>query len=184
MVSDVLRSALATLVRGDPRDRLAERVALHLRERLPEDHIVLSRYSPRDRGDRIPVVVVGREALFVIEPRDDAGDLVCYQDHWYRRTGVSRTHTLGDSPSLRARRNVARVRSDLGTGGYMNVAIDAVVLLTRARAEDVGSSCVPVISGLDALVERIAGDLVHAPSPERTHALADALAKNITLATV
>lgn len=184
MLTDVLRGALSTVVRGDPRDRLAERVALHLRERLPDDHIVLSRYAPRDRGERIPVVVVGRERIFVIELRDDAGALACYQDHWYRRTGTSRTHPLGDSPSLRARRDVGRVRSDLGTGGYMNVPIDALVVLTRARAEDVGSSCVPVIAGLDALIDRITRAADGTPSPERTHALAEALATNIKLATV
>lgn len=184
IATDVLRTALGTLRRGDPRDHLAERVALYLRERLPDDHIVLSHYAPRDRGDRIPVVVVGRERLFVIEPRDEAGDLVCYQDHWYRLSGTSHTHPLGDPPSLRARSNVARVRSDLGTGGFMNVPIDALVVLTRARAADVGSSCVPVLAGLDELVRHMTGDLDRAPSPERTHALADALARNITLATV
>lgn len=184
MVSTVLRSTLGMLVRGDRRDRLAEGLALHLRERLPDDHIVLARYAPRDRGERIPVVVVGRTRIFVIEPRDEPGDLVCYQDHWYRRSGTSNTHPLGDSPSLRARQNVARVRSDLGTGGYMNVAIEALVVLTRGRADDVGSSCVPVIAGLDELVARIVRDVAGAPAPERTHALADALARNITLATV
>jgi hypothetical protein len=183
-VTVVLGRTLGTLVRGDPRDRLAEAVALHLRERLPEDHIVLARYAPRDHGDRIPVVVVGRERIFVIEPRDDAGDLVCYQDHWYRRSGVARTHPLSDSPSLRAARNVARVRNDLGTGGFMNVPIDALVVLSRGRAEDVGSSCVPVVAGLEVLVARMTRDLAGAPSPEHTHALADALARNIRLATV
>lgn len=169
---------------GDPRARLADRVAQHLREQLPDDHVVLARYAARDRAERIPVVVVGRHRLFVIEPRDEDGDLVCYQDHWYRQERAWRARPLADSPSLRARRNVARVRSDLGTGGFLNIAIDAAVVLTRGRPLDVGSSCVPVIAGLDPLVRYVTRDLAGEPSPARTHALADALARNITLAAV
>jgi hypothetical protein len=86
------------------------------------------------------VVVVARHAIFILEPRDEDGDLVCYQDHWYRKVGPGMAHALSDSPSLRARRNVARVRSDVGTGGFINVPIEAVVVLTRARPEDVRSS--------------------------------------------
>ena len=170
--------------RLDSRDRLAERVASHLRSQLPDDHIVLARYAPRDRGERVPIVVVGRWRLMVVEPRGEDGDLACYQDHWYRRTGVARLHALPDSPSLRAKRNVARVRSDLGTGGFLNVTIDAAVLLTRGRPVDVGSSCVPVIGGLESLVRHLVLGESEPPSPERTHALADALARNIRLAVV
>ena len=180
----MLRHAIGAFVRGNVRDRLADRVAQHLRERLPDDHVVLARYAPRDRGERIPVVVVGRHRIFVLEPRDDDGDLLCYQDHWYRQASGVRAHPLADSPSLRARRNAARIRSDLGTGGFLNVGIDASVVLTRARPLDVRSSCVPVIAGLDPLVRHVVRDLAAEPTPERTRALADALARNITLAAV
>jgi hypothetical protein len=88
-------------------------------------------------------------------------------------------HALTDSPSLRARRNVARVRSDVGTGGFINVPIEAAVVLTRARPEDVRSSCVPVVAGLDPLTRHIVRGLAPAPAPERTQALAAALAHNI-----
>jgi len=170
--------------RVDARGRLAERVAEHLRRSLPEDHIVLSPYAPRDRAERIPIVVVGRLGLFVVEPRDDEGDLVCYQDHWYRRVGPGVAHALSDPPSLRARRNAARVRSDLGTGGFINVPIEAVVLLTRGRPDDVRSSCVPVVAGVDAIVRYMLRGIPEAPHAERTRALAGALATNIKLSTV
>jgi nuclease-like protein len=183
-VSDPIHWMLGAVSRTDARARLAERVAHHLRQYLPDDHIVLPRYAPRDRGDRIPIVVVGRQTLFVVEPRDEEGDLLCYQDHWYRRLGPGIAHPVTDSPSLRARRNVARVRSDLGTGGFINISIDAVVVLTRGRPEDVRSSCVPVISGLDPLVRYMLRALAATPAPERTHALADALAQNIKLSLV
>lgn len=180
---DPVRWILASVSRVDARSRLAERVAQHLSERLPDDHIVLPRYSPRDRGDRIPVVVVGRAAIFVIEPRDDDGDLVCYQDHWYRRIGPGLAHPVTDAPSLRARRDRDRVRADLGTGGFLNVTIEPLVLLTRGRPLDVGSSCVSVIAGLDALVRYIMRGAPGTPAHEHTAALASALARNITLAT-
>lgn len=177
-----LRSVLGAVSRADTRGRLAERVAIALREHLPEDHVVLARYAPRDRGDRIALVVIGRDRLFVVEPRDEDGDVVCYQDHWYRRSGPSAAHPLADPPSLRARRNAERVRSDLGTGGFLNVRIEPLVVLTRARPDDVRSSCVPVIAGLDALVRYVLRSAAGDAAPERTHALASALEKNITLA--
>lgn len=183
-MSDPLRWVRGTVSRADARGRVAERVAQHLRESLPEDHIVLAPYSPRDRGERIPIVVVGRLGLFVVEPRDDEGDLVCYQDHWYRRVGPGTAHALSDPPSLRARRDAARVRSDLGTGGFINVPIEAVVLLTRGRPDDVRSSCVPVVAGADALVRYMLRGIPGTPHAERTRALAGALASNIRLSIV
>lgn len=184
-MSDLLPGPLRSLFGGGARHRLAEAVALQLRDRLPDDHIVIDGYAPRDRAGRIAIVIVGRDRLFVVEPRDEEGALLCYQDHWYvRPRDGGPAHPLPDSPSLRARRDVARVRSDLGTGGFLNVTIHAAVLLTRAHAEDVRSSCVPVFSGIDPLVAHLTGGLADAPAPERTQALAGALARNITVATV
>jgi hypothetical protein len=178
-----LRSVLEAVSHADARGRLAERAAAQLREQLPEDHVVLARYAPRDRGDRIALVIIGRDRLFVVEPRDEDGDLVCYQDHWYRRSGPNAAHPLADPPSLRARRNAERVRIDLGTGGFLNVRIEPLVVLTRARPDDVRSSCVSVIAGLDALVRYMLRSAPGDAAPERTHALASALAHNITVAT-
>jgi hypothetical protein len=172
--------ARAAVSRADPRARFADRVATYLREHLPDDHLVLSRYAPRDGGDRVPVVVIGRYGLTVIEPRDDEGDLVCYQDHWYLGA-VGAAHALGDAPSVRARINAVRVKRDLGTGGFINVPVEALVVLTRGRPADVRSSCVPVIGGLDPLVRFLSQRAAGAPVPERTEALAAALAHPITL---
>ena len=165
----------------DARGRLAEKVAAYLREQLPEGHLVLARYTPRDGGDRVSVVVIGGAGVVVVEPRDEEGDFVCYQDHWHRGEGVV-AHPLGDAPSLRARENAARVKRDLGTGGFITVKVDALVLLTKGRALNVRSSCVPVIAGLDALVRHIAQRAATPPSPEHARALADALDHPIKLA--
>ena len=80
--------------------------------------------------------------------------------------------------------NAARLRRDLGAGGFLNVPIEALVLLTRGRPEDVRSSCVPVIGGSDALVRHVMRDAAARPDPERARALAGALAQNIKLALV
>ncbi len=171
------RTALAA---AHPRGGLADRVAAELRGRLPEDHLVLSSHLPRDGGGRVALVVVGRERVIVVEPRGEDGDFVCYQDHWYRRTAAGATRAYADSPSLRARRDAARIHGDLATGGEMNVQVDALVVLTRGRAADVGSSCVPVVVGVDALARALLR--MTASSPERTRAIADALAGPIRLA--
>ncbi len=183
-MSSPVRWVLRGVSRVDARSRLAERVAEHLRPQLPDDHVLLPRYAPRDHGERIAVVVVGRQRVFVIEPREDEGAIVCYQDHWYRRIGPGMAQPIGDAPSLRARRNRERIRSDLGTGGFINVAIEPLVLLTRGHPDDVRSSCVPVISGIDALARHIVHGIDPTPAPEHTRAVANALAHNITLVTV
>src|SRR5919109_1157220 len=122
-----------------------------------------------------------RSRLAVIEPRDDEGDLLCYQDHWYRSESGRLTETLTDPPSLRAHENAGRVRNDLGTGGFMNVQIEPLVVLTRGRPDDVRSSSVPFIAGLDPLVRHILSRRVSSTDRVRTLALAAALARNITL---
>src|SRR5207244_13044934 len=82
-VTHPLQWARSAISRGDSRARLAERVATYLRQQLPEDHVVLALHSARD-GARVPIVVIGRDRLVIGEPRDEEGDLLCYQDHWYR----------------------------------------------------------------------------------------------------
>ena len=180
-----LQWARTAVARTDPRARLADRVALYLEQQLPPDeYLVLARHAARDGNDRIPVVIIGPDRLVVIEPRDDEGDLVCYQDHWYRRVEGGDAQTLGDQPSLRARANALRLRRDLGTGGFINVPIEPIVLLTRGRADDVRSSCVPVVAGIDSLVRYLLAHSSSSAGPERTHALASALAQNIKVSVV
>jgi hypothetical protein len=168
------------MFRSDARGRLSDKIASYLRGQLPGDFLVLSRYAPRDGGDRVPLVIIGRSGLVIVEPRDDDGAFVCYQDHWYKAIGVV-AHPLGDAPSLRARDNGIRVKRDLGTGGFINVKVDALVLLTKGEPVDVRSSCVPVIAGLDPLVRHLLQRAAAVPAPEDTHALAEALAHPIKL---
>ena len=169
------------MFRTDARGRLAEKVASYLRGQLPEDYLVLSRYAPRDGGERVPVVIIARSGLVIVEPRDEEGAFVCYQDHWYKTVGTV-AHPLADAPSLRARDNGTRVKRDLGTGGFINVTVDALVVLTRGEPVNVRSSCVPVIGGLDPLVRHLLQAASAPPAPEQTHALAAALDHNIKLA--
>ena len=178
-----LRRAFEAVYHGDTRARLAEQVAMHLRAQLPADHIVLPRYAARDGGERVSLVVVGRERIFVIEPRDEDGELVCYQDHWYRKFGATIGQPLADAPSLRARRDAGRVRSDLGTGGFMGVPIEPLVLLVRGRPDDVRSSSVTVVAGVDALARHLLQGEPALAAPERTLALAMALQHRITVTT-
>jgi hypothetical protein len=168
------------MFRSDARGRLADKIASYLRGQLPGGYLVLSRYAPRDGGERVPVVIIGRSGLVIVEPRDDDGAFVCYQDHWYKAIGVV-AHSLGDAPSLRARDNGIRVKRDLGTGGFINVKVDALVLLTKGEPVDVRSSCVPVIAGLDPLVRHLLQRGSTVLEQEDANALAAALDHPIKL---
>ena len=179
-----LRSAFTALA-DRPRTRLAERVAAYLGERLSTDFVVLTRYAPRDvSSDVVPLVVLGPHGVLAVEPRDEEGALVCYQDHWYRRTGPGVSHPLSDSPSKRARANAARVKSDLASGGFIYTPVDGVVVLTRGQPDDVGSSCVPVLAGMDALVRHLESHSQRDSSVEHTRELVGALSSPIRLASV
>lgn len=179
-----LRSAFTALAGHGPRARLAERAAAYLGERLSTDCVVMARYAPRDGADVVPIVVLGPHGVLVVEPRDEEGALVCYQDHWYRRSGPGISHPLSDSPSKRARSNAARVKGDLSSGGFIYTGVEGVVVLTRGKADDVGSSCVPVIAGMDALVRHLETHALSDSSTERTQALVGALSGPIRIATV
>jgi len=179
-----IRSAFTALA-DRPRTRLAERAAAYLGERLPADYVVMTRYAPRDdSSDLVPLVVLGPHGVLVVEPRDEEGALVCYQDHWYRRSGPGESHPLSDSPSKRARFNAARVKSDLASGGFIYTDVVGIVVLTRGKADDVGSSCVPVVAGMDALVRHLETHTQRDGSSERTQALVRALSGPIRLASV
>jgi hypothetical protein len=179
-----LLSAFSALAAHGPRARLAERAAAYLGERLSTDYVVLVRYAPRDESsDVVPLVVLGPHGVLVVEPRDEEGALVCYQDHWYRRSGPGVSHPLSDSPSKRARANAARVKGDLASGGFIYTPVEGVVVLTRGKADDVGSSCVPVIAGMDALVRHLEAQTQRDSSSQHTQALVGALSGPIRLVT-
>jgi hypothetical protein len=138
---------------------LADRTAAYLGQHLPDGYVVVSHYRPRDGGENeVPVVVIGPPGVAVIEPCDQPGELICYQDHWYRRQkfGVGRRIT-GASPSGRARSNAARVRNDIATDGFVQTPVLPLVVFTKARLDDVSSSSVPAIAGLDAVADRLTG---------------------------
>jgi hypothetical protein len=179
-----LRSAFTALTGHGPRARLADRAAAYLSERLSTDYTVIPRYAPRDGADAVPLVVIGPHGVLVVEPREDEGALVCYQDHWYRRTGPGISNPLSDSPSKRAHANAVRVKSDVASGGFAYTPVEAVVVLTRGTADDVGSSCVPVIAGMDELVQHLETHGRRDGSLERTRALVGALSAPIRLASV
>src|SRR5206468_515338 len=80
----------------------------------------------------VAVVIVGPPGVIVVEPRGETGEVICYQDHWYRKTSQTRSRALYDSPSKRAQWNATRVRSDIATGGFLNTRIEGVVVFTRA----------------------------------------------------
>jgi len=103
------------------------------------------------------MVVIGPPGVVVIEPRDERGEVLCYDDHWYRKQkyGVGRRFH-GQSPSQRARWNASRVRGDISVERGP-IPVEAVVVFTAAHIADVSSSSVPAFEGLPAIVDRLVG---------------------------
>jgi len=119
---------------------------------------VVPHYGPRDGADdEVPMVVIGPPGVVVIEPRDEAGEVVCREDDWYRlrKFGVGRRFH-GPSPSQRARRNAARVRGDIAVDSS-RTSVEGIVVFTSAHLADVSSSSVPALEGLPAIVDRLVG---------------------------
>jgi hypothetical protein len=140
---------------------LADRTAAYLSEHLPEGYVVVPHYGPRDGSDdEVPMVVIGPPGVVVIEPRDEAGEVLCHDDHWYRKQkyGVGRRFQ-GQSPSQRARWNAARVCGDISVDS-VRTPVEGVVVFTSAHLADVSSSSVMALEGLPAIVDR----LVRAPT--------------------
>ena len=76
------------------------------------------------------------------------------------------------------------MKSDLSSGGFIYTGVEGVVVLTRGQPDDVGSSCVRVIAGVDALVRHLEDHVKGDGSPEHTQALVGALSGPIRLASV
>jgi len=147
---------LALALRLRAASALADRAAAYLSEHLPEGYVVVPHYAPRDGTDEeVPMVVIGPPGVLVIEPRDEAGEVLCYDDTWYRRQkyGIGRRFH-GPSPSQRARWNAARVRGDISvdTG---RTRVEGVVVFTCAHVADASRSSVAVLEGLPAIVDRL-----------------------------
>ena len=147
---------LALALRLRAASALADRTAAYLCDHLPEGYVVVPHYAPRDGAeDEVPMVVIGPPGVVVIEPRDEAGEVLCFEDQWYRKQkyGVGRRFH-GASPSLRARWNAARVRGDLSVEPT-RTPVEAVVVFLSAHIADVSSSSVPAFEGLPAIVDRL-----------------------------
>jgi hypothetical protein len=158
------------------RARAAESLARVLRAKLGDEYVVIPRYRPRDDSDHeVGLVVVGPPGIVVIEARADRGELVCYQDHWFRRTGAH-TQRIDDSPSKRARWNATRVRNDVAVGGFIRTPVDAIVVFTAGRVSEASSSSVPVMEGVDQVLAYLQrAEPRTEASPQRRRALTQAL---------
>jgi len=149
---------LALALRLRATSALADRTAAYLSDHLPEGYVVVPHYLPRDGADEeVPMVVIGPPGVVVIEPRDEGGEVLCYEDNWYRRQkhGVARRFQ-GQSPSVRARWNALRVRGDIAVDPA-RTPVEAVVVFTGAHIAEVTRSSVPAVEGLPAIVDRLVG---------------------------
>jgi hypothetical protein len=149
---------LALALRLRAASALADRTAAYLSDHLPEGYVVIPHYGPRDGADdEVPMVVIGPPGVVVIEPRDEGGEVVCYEDHWYRKQKYGRGRRFqGQSPSHRARWNASRVRGDISVDPA-RTPVEGVVVFTSAHIAETSSSSVLALEGLPAVVDRLVG---------------------------
>jgi hypothetical protein len=168
---------LALSLRLQDAARLADGVRSYLSEHLPDGFVVVAHYHPHDGADdEIPLLVIGPDAVTVVQPRADEGVVRCYEDHWYRERayGVGR-RVPGTSVSQIARWNASRVRQDLASGGFTRTRVEPLVLFTRARLGDVSSSSVPAVAGLDGAIAQLCRTASLGSQTDRARAVASAL---------
>jgi len=174
--------ALLRTLRARGKGRATRALAAALREMLPTQFAVVEHYLPQDSGDgEVDLVIVGPTGVFAVEVRDEAGDVLCYQDTWYRR-GNGAARRFEDSPSRNARWNASRVRNDVGAAGFVRTTVEPVIVFVDARLIENASSSVPVVCGADALLSHVISRDAHAASAQRAQAIVQALGGQHTLA--
>jgi hypothetical protein len=174
--------ALLRTLRARGKGRATRALAEALRETLPPEFGVVEHYLPQDSGDgEVDLVIVGPTGVFAVEVRDEAGDVLCYQDNWYRR-GSGAARRFEDSPSRNARWNASRVRNDVGAAGFMRTSVEPVIVFVRARLIENVSSSVPVVCGADALLSHVISRDAQAASAQRAQAIVQALGGHRALA--
>jgi hypothetical protein len=178
----VAASAIFRTLRARGKGRATRALGAALRETLPPEFAVVEHYLPQDSGDgEVDLVIVGPTGVFAVEVRDEVGDVLCYQDTWYRR-GSGAARRFEDSPSRIARWNASRVRNDVGAAGFVRTTVEPVIVFVRARMIENASSSVPVVCGADALLSHVISRDVQAASAQRAHAIVQALGGHRTLA--
>lgn len=167
--------AFAHALKQRAHGHFARRIARRVRAVLAPEFIVLPHYLPRDSGDgEVDVVVVGPTGVFAIEVRAARGDVSCYQDLWFE-SGRGGSAGLADSPSRVARWNATRVQSDLAIHGFVRTPVYPLVVFVGGRIADVAASSVPVVGGVDTLIQQLTRPNGVAVSPQRARAIATAL---------
>jgi hypothetical protein len=162
--------------------RLAERVAEKLTTALGPEYVVLTEYAPRDGGAIVPVVVVGPGRISAIEPLGEDATYGCFNDGWHR-VAPQGLHHLTISPSRCAREDASRVRSDISGGGHIRTTVEPYVLIERGNGDDCASSPVPVVTGIDALADRLRSRAPRSEvSARQVQAVADALIRPLAVA--
>lgn len=173
------------LVRALPRlarDGRVRRLAADVRDALPIEFAVLAGYLPRDAGDgEIDLVIVGPTGVFAVAVCETSGTLACHEDIWYRQHAPS-TWRLTQSPSRRARRDAARLRADVASGGFVRTAVEPVVLFRYAHLTEVAGCSAVDCQGIEALVDRVRRWNRAPLSDQRARAIARSLSGTLGLA--
>lgn len=146
------------LVRALPklaRDGRLRLFSAKVRDALPEEFALITGYVPRDAADgAIDMIIVGPTGVFAVEMCESAGTLACYEDIWYRKHTTS-AWRVDASPSVAARRNAERLRSDVRTGGFVRATVEPLVVLVYGHTVELTGCSAAVAEGVEGLVRQV-----------------------------
>jgi hypothetical protein len=104
-----------------------------LTRKLNDEYYLVNDLSLQNGGGDIDHVVIGPTGVFVLETKNWNGNITCNGDEW-KRLGK---RNFSSSPSLQAKRNVAKIRHLIGNSSslrLLNISAEGSVVFTNKHA--------------------------------------------------
>jgi hypothetical protein len=104
-----------------------------LTRKLNDEYYLVNDLSLQNGGGDIDHVVIGPTGVFVLETKNWNGNITCNGDEW-KRLGK---RNFSSSPSLQAKRNVAKIRHLIGNSSslrLLNISAEGIVVFTNKHA--------------------------------------------------
>ncbi len=103
-----------------------------LTKTLSDDYLLINDLYLRNSYGDIDHIVLGPNAIFVLETKNWRGNIVCNGDQWQR----SKKHHQQSSPSSQVKRNVTKIHQIIGSNPslrLLNIWVEGIVVFTNSH---------------------------------------------------